>query len=347
MINKNYKNNMASFIDFNLKDIGQKMYRELNIELYKKLYLIRGSELAIQKYYNEDEMKTPMHMSMGGEAISVGVCHALGNKSQVFATYRSHAAFLAKTQDTDYFFAEMYAKDISPLKGKGGSMHLCHPQYNFMGTSAIVASHIPVAVGTAFANKFKYGKHTDKIVVVFFGDGATDEGAFWESINLACLKKLPIVFVCEDNGFAVHTPIHIRRGYNSIADIISKFNCHIFESDTTDVLKIHDLASQAMEYACEPCPVFMNLKYYRYLEHVGIDTDFNAGYRTKQEFEKYIKEHKDPIELQRSRLLDIDVDENTIIGVENDIDNKVSQSIHRAKNAPFSNIDETYEHVFS
>lgn len=336
-----------NFVDFDLKEIGHKMYKELNIELYKKLYLIRSSELTIKKYYNENDMKTPMHMSMGGEAISAGICHAVGDNSQVFATYRSHAAFLAKTQDTDYFFAEMYAKDSSPLKGKGGSMHLCHPRYNFMATSAIVASHIPVAVGAAFANKFKYGKHTDKIVVVFFGDGAIDEGAFWESINLACLKKLPIIFVCEDNGFAVHTPIHIRRGYNSITDIISKFNCYVFDSDSTDVLKIHDLASEAMEYVRSPCPVFMNLKYYRYLEHVGINEDFDAGYRSREEFEKYIKEHKDPIELQRSRLLDIDVDKDTIIGIENYIDNKVSQSIFKAKNASLSDICEIYKHVFS
>ena len=309
------------------------MYKELNIELYKKLYLIRSSELAIKKYYNENDMKTPMHMSMGGEAISVGICHAIGTESHVFATYRSHAAFLAKTQDTDYFFAEMYAKDTSPLKGKGGSMHLCHPQHNFMGTSAIVASYIPIAVGTAFANKFKYGKHTDRIVVVFFGDGAIDEGAFWESINLACLKKLPIIFVCEDNDFAVHTPKYLRRGYDSITDIISKFNCFVLDSDSTDVLKIHDLASEAMEHVHSQCPVFMNIKYYRYLEHVGINEDFDTGYRSKKEYEKYIKEHKDPIELQRSRLLDIDIDNETITRIESFIDSKVSQSICRAKEA--------------
>ena len=141
---------MKSFVDFDLKEIGQKMYEQLNLDLYKKLYLIRSAELTIQKYYSENEMKTPMHMSMGGEAISVGICHAVGNQGQIFATYRSHAAFLAKTQDIDYFFSEMYARDISPIKGKGGSMHLCHPQYGFMGTSAIVASHIPIAVGAAF-----------------------------------------------------------------------------------------------------------------------------------------------------------------------------------------------------
>ncbi len=316
---------------------------ELNIELYKKLYLIRSCELAIQKYYHEDEMKTPMHMSMGAEAISVAICHAIGDNGQIFATYRSHASFLAKTQDIDYFFAEMYAKDTSPLKGKGGSMHLCHPKYDFMGTSAIVASNISVAVGSAFANK--YNNHVGKIVVVFFGDGATDEGTFWESINLACLMKLPIIFVCEDNGLAVHTNIPTRRGYNSITDIISKFNCSTFDIDSTDVLEIYASTKEAINIVNEQHhPVFMNIRYYRYLEHVGINEDFDAGYRSKEEFESYIELRKDPIELQRLRLIKLNVN---VTDIENVIDNKVSQSVIVAKNAPLSDISETYTHVFN
>ena len=319
---------------------------ELNTELYKKLYLIRSSELAIQKYYHEDDMKTPMHMSMGAEAISVGVCHAIGDAGQVFATYRSHAAFLAKTQDVDYFFAEMYAKETSILKGKGGSMHLCHPDHNFMGTSAIVASNISVAVGAAFANKHKYGKYSSNIVVVFFGDGAVDEGTFWESFNLACLMKLPIIFVCEDNGLAVHTLIPTRRGYKSITDIVSKFNCEAFDIDSTDVLSIYKYTKEAIDIINEKqCPIFMNIRYYRYLEHVGINEDFDAGYRSKEEFKNYIEIRKDPIELQRLRLvykLNIEASD-----LEKEIDDKVSQSINKAKNAPFSNLSETYTHVFN
>lgn len=332
---------MANSVDSNLKEIDCEMYKELNIDLYKKLYLIRNSELAIQKYYNEDDMKTPMHMSMGEEAITVGICHALGNKGQIFTTYRSHAAFLAMTQDIDYFFAEMYAKDTSPIKGKGGSMHLCHPRYNFMGTSAIVASNIPVAVGTAFANKIK---KRDKIVCVFFGDGAIDEGVFWESLNVACIKRLPIIFVCEDNGFAVHTSTLIRRGYDSITDIISKFNCLVMENDSTDVKVIYDLASEAMNCASNIGPVFMNLKYYRYLEHVGINEDFDSGYRSKEEFKKWYD--RDPIKIQRLKLLDIGIENYKIEEIEKDIDDSISQSIYRAKNARFSDHEEAYKDVF-
>jgi len=151
-----------------------------HLELYKKMCLIRKAEEAIIKNYPSDEMKTPMHMSMGEEAIVVGVCQSLGPKSQTFGTYRSHALYLATSQDTDGFFAEMYGKKTGVVKGKGGSMHLSYPEKGLMATSAVVASTIPAAVGSAYANKYlKNGK----IVGIFFGDGAVDEGVFWESLN--------------------------------------------------------------------------------------------------------------------------------------------------------------------
>ncbi len=305
------------------------------------MYLIRKAEEEIRKYYNEDEMKTPMHMSMGEEAVAAGVCHALGIEDQVFASYRSHAAFLAKTQDTDFFFAEMYGKDTSFLKGKGGSMHLCHPQYGFMATSAIVAGHIPVAVGAAFANKVQ---KNNRLVAVFFGDGAIDEGVFWESINAACLYALPVLFICEDNGLAVHTSSAQRRGYASITPILSNFNCKVLESDSTDVEEIYNLTLSSIDHIhnkCQPC--FMNLKYYRYLEHVGINCDFDAGYRNKEVFDIWYK--RDPVRLQRSKLSVLNAGE--IEQIETEIDAKVSESISQAKKARLSDCNQIYECVFA
>lgn len=317
------------------------MSKELNIELYKKLYLIRRIEEKICEYYPEDEMKTPMHMSMGEEAIVVGVCQALNNHDQIFTTYRSHAAFLAKTQETDYFFAEMYAKDISPLKGKGGSMHLSSPDNGFMGTSAIVAAHIPVAVGCSFANKYQ---KNNKVVVVFFGDGAVDEGNFWESINLACLMKLPIIFVCEDNGLAVHTHSFQRRGYDSIVQIISKFNCRVVESNSTDVEEIYNLSQDAINSSrAEFKPCFMNFKYYRYLEHVGVNYDFDAGYRLKDEFDEWRK--KDPVIFQYNKLLSLNVSSIEIKKIEEVINKKIESSLLKAKKASFSEVGELYRGV--
>lgn len=315
---------------------------KLNLDLYKKLYLIRKAEEEIRKYYPEDEMKTPMHMSMGEEAIVAGVCHALGKNSQVFGTYRSHALYLAKTGETDKFFAEMYGKKTGGAKGKAGSMHLSAPEEGMMGTSAIVGSIIPVAVGAAFANK---KKKNGKIVAVFFGDGAIDEGDFWESLNVACLMKLPILFICEDNGFAVHTPGFERHGYKTITGIVSGFDCNIFQESTTDVETIYKLTCKAikkMEKNQMPC--FFWLKYYRYLEHVGINEDFDAGYRSRKEFERWYR--KDPIDSQRKKLLKLGIKEEKIRGLEEEIDDRVKKSILLAKKAPFAEINETYKDVF-
>ncbi len=315
---------------------------KLNLELYKKLYLIRRAEEAIIDNYNDDEMKTPMHMSMGEEAIVAGVCEALGKKSQVFGTYRSHALYLVNALETDKFFAEMYGKATGGAKGKAGSMHLSSPETGFMEASAIVASNIPVAVGAAFANKFK---KTNKIVAVFFGDGALDEGNFWESLNVACLMKLPLLFICEDNEFAMHTPISQRQGYKSIDKIVSKFNCHVFQAKTTDAEAIFKLTQKAIKSIKKTkLPSFLHLEYYRYLEHVGINEDFDAGYRSKKDFEMWYK--RDPIILQRKKLLNSGIEEKIILAIEKQIDTKIEKSVKLAQKAPLADIREVYKDVF-
>lgn len=315
---------------------------ELSFDLYRKLYMARRAEEFIVKYYPEDEMKTPMHMSMGQEAISVGVCHALGLESQVLTSYRSHAAFLAKTGDIDRFFAELYGRESGTAQGKAGSMHLAAPDKGYLCASGIVASCIPIAVGVAFANK---RKGNGRIACVFFGDGALDEGAFWESLNVACLKKLPVLFICEDNGFAVHTSTHMRQGYKSITDIVSMFECNVFQEDTTDVEVIYRLALEAIEsIKTTEKPVFVYLKCYRYLEHVGIYEDFDAGYRSKAEFNEWYK--RDCLILQRTRLLDIGYTEADILRAERLIDEQIKNSIKRAREAPLPKPEELYRGVF-
>ncbi|MCX5699137.1 MAG: thiamine pyrophosphate-dependent dehydrogenase E1 component subunit alpha [Candidatus Omnitrophica bacterium] len=316
--------------------------KDLNVSFYKKMYMIRVSEEQIQKHYHEDEMKTPTHMSMGAEAIAVGVCSALKETDQVFGTYRSHALYLAKTADIDDFFAEMYGKATALLKGKGGSMHLCAPRYGFMITSAIVASNIPVGVGAAFANKYL---DNQKMVVVFFGDGAVDEGAFWESLNAACLMKIPILFIYEDNGYAVHSSTTQRHGYLSITEIVKKFNCLVKSSYTTDVEEIYDLTLNSLsEINKTEQPAFLHLKYYRYLEHVGVFEDFKVGYRDRAEFEKW--KMRDPVILQRDKLIKLGFSENELLHIEKEINDKISQCIANAKRAPFADETELHKELY-
>ncbi len=316
--------------------------QELNTALYRKLYLIRAAEESIRENYRSDAMKTPMHMSTGEEAISAGVCQALAPSDQVLGTYRSHGLYLAKTGETDRFFAEMYGKSTGMAKGKGGSMHLTAPAEGLICTSAVVATTIPVAIGAAFANK---SRANGRLVAVFFGDGAVDEGVFWESLNSACSMKLPVLFVCEDNGYAVHSPVVERHGYDSIADIAFKFHCDVFRADTTDAEAIHDLARQAADSIhAKGRPAFIYLKYYRHLEHVGVNEDFNQGYRSHEEYEPWAK--IDPVKIMRAKLLQW-LTESEIVVIERSISSQVSESVRKAIDAPFSSSAELYADVLA
>lgn len=316
--------------------------QSLNIDLYKKVYLIRQAEKTIIENYPENEMKTPMHMSMGQEAIVAGVCHALKKTDQVFGTYRSHGLFLAKTNNTLGFFAEMYGKITGVVRGKGGSMHLAAPEDGFITTSAIVASTIPVALGTAFANKYKKNR---KITAVFFGDGAIDEGVFWESLNIACLMQLPIIFVCEDNHLAVHTSNEQRHGYKSITNIVSNYKCLSYQSQSTDPEIIYNITKNAIKQMHKKSmPIFLHLKYYRYLEHVGIMTDFHEGYRSEKEFKKWLK--LDPVQNLKEKLLNLKISTSQIEKIEKTINNKIRQSLEYAKSDKLPMKEELYQNLF-
>ncbi|MDA8139108.1 MAG: thiamine pyrophosphate-dependent dehydrogenase E1 component subunit alpha [Desulfobacteraceae bacterium] len=316
--------------------------KHLSIELYKKMFLIRSAELQIQEIYAQDEMKTPMHMSMGEEAIVAGVVGALNAEDQVLGTYRSHALYLAKTGDTERFYAEMFGKVGGCARGKAGSMHLSALGQGLLCCSAIVASGIPVAMGAAFANKYK---NNGKRVAVFFGDGAMDEGVFWETINFCGLHKLPILFICEDNGFAVHTRREKRQRFSSDHQLFENFGIKAFEENTTDPEIIYNTTRNALNHlqtTGQPC--FLRFHYYRYLEHVGINEDFDAGYRDREEFLAW--REKDPLRMQRQKLLGQGVSLALIEALEHEINAKVEAGIRFARQSSFPAECETYQGVF-
>lgn len=316
--------------------------KKLNIELYKKVYLIRKSEETIIEYYMDDDMKTPVHLSVGEEAIAAGVVQATEKDDQLYGTYRNHGIYLARTGETDNFFAELYGRKTGLAKGKAGSMHMFCPESNFLGASAIVATSIPLGLGGAFAKKYKKEKG---LSFTFFGDGALEEGAFWESLNFACLHKLPIIFVCEDNGLAIHSHIHDRQSFKSITDIAEKFGCNVFKEKSTDSEVIYNLTLKAIKKQKEngkPC--FLHLQYYRYLEHVGINQDFKYGYRSEDEYKKWRK--VDPVELQREKLLKMGISEKEIRELETKIDEQVDSSVELAEKAPFPDCEEVLIDVY-
>jgi len=318
------------------------MDQELNLQLYHYLLLTRRSEEAIIKYYDQDDMKTPMHMSMGQEAIPAGICHALKPNGRVFCSYRSHAAFLCQTENVETFFAELYGKISSPVQGVAGSMHLSSPEEGHICSSAVVGSVLPVAIGYAFSAK---QRKTGEIPCVFFGDGAVDEGVFWESVNVACLMELPVMFVCEDNNMAVHTARHKRSGYDSLGDIVRQFRCNFFETNSTDVEVVYNLAVEAREKIVnEGKPSFMLARCYRYLEHVGVNPDFDAGYRPEAEFEEW--KSRDPLLVQRAKLIAGGIPEARLAEIEQEVDKRIENSVKAAQAADLPDATRLYQHVF-
>src|SRR5271154_5873136 len=182
---------------------------------YRSLYRIRRIEEEIARIYPTDKVKSPIHLSIGQEAVAVGVCEALRRDDMVFGTYRNHALYLAKGGNLNRMAAELFGKVTGSAKGKGGSMHLIDPAAGVLGASAVVGTTIPNAVGYAYAAKLQ---KRDIVVATFFGDGAVDEGVFYESLNFAALMKAPVLFICENNGYAVYSRQRDRQPVSNITE---------------------------------------------------------------------------------------------------------------------------------
>lgn len=314
----------------------------LSLSLYRTIYMVRRCEEVVVRIYPDDLMKTPMHMSMGQEAVSVGVCKALDGNADMFASYRSHATYLAQTEDHGSFFGELHGRTNGTADGKSGSMHLADIPKGMLGSTGIVAAGIPVAVGAAFANK---QITPGRVAAAFFGDGATDEAVFWESLNVSCLMRLPMLFVCEDNDLAVHTRKAQRQGFTSIVDVVRQYKCAVFEDDTNDVESIYAMTRKAVAQALGAgTPAFLSVRTYRYLEPCGTTMDSNAPYR-KPEEDAFWK-GRDCVALQRRRLLADGVPETDIVKLENDINASIEASVAAAKAAPHPGADLLYRGVF-
>ncbi len=254
-------------------------------QLFYEALRIRRAEERIIEIYPTDRIQSPVHLSIGQEAIAVGVCHPLRIEDPLFGSYRSHAFFLAKGGSMRSMFAELYGKATGGSGGKAGSMHLTAPEVGFMGSSAVVASTIPNAVGAALAAQ---RRETGQVVVTVFGDGATEEGVYHESLNFAALHQLPVLFLCENNGLAVHSKLSDRQAYGICEHAatygITTQRCR----EGWDFVRVNDLVGQAVEAIRRgDGPRFIECRTYRYQEHVGIGCDHDVGYRPRGPLEAW------------------------------------------------------------
>ena len=301
-----------------------------SLNLVERAFFIRRIEEKIIEIYPTDLVQSPLHLSIGQESLAVGVCSNLSNEDQLFTTYRSHAYYLAKGGNLKAFMAELMGRKTGCCHGKGGSMHLADSSVNFMGTSAIVASTLPHAVGAAYANLIH---NKSNIVVCVIGDGAADAGVYHESLNFASLHNLPIVFVIEDNDLAVHTTKKERQSF----DLEKHAEAYGFLTYSLNDTQDPDAVSKFMqsiylEVKTKRKAAWVKLKAFRYKEHVGISEDFEAGYRSKNDYLAWSA--KDPLITKKFE-----------IEIISKINLEIDQAIEFAKNSPFPELADLYTDV--
>jgi len=264
------------------------------LESYSKMNLIRQTEEMIADEYLKGKMRCPTHLSIGQESVAVGVCNSLSDDDWIFSNHRCHAHYLAKGGNLDAMIAELYGKSTGCAGGIGGSMHLVDESVGMMGTSAIVGSIISVAVGAAMA--FKLQKR-DSSVTVFFGDSGPETGQLYEAINFSVVHRLPIMFVCEDNGYSTQTPMRMRQPDRVFADVADAMG--LYARDCDDGIS-------SVEESAKIClmnlPSLLYVDTYRYREHVGPNYDYELGYRPREEVD--YAEDLDPISMLRKTLID-------------------------------------------
>jgi TPP-dependent pyruvate/acetoin dehydrogenase alpha subunit len=306
--------------------------------IYRQLRLIRRAEEEIARIYPSDKIKSPVHLSIGQEAVAVGVCDPLRTDDVVSGTYRSHAAYIAKGGDLRAMFAELYGKDSGCARGKGGSMHIVGMDSYILGTSAVVGTTVPIALGYALALQ---REGSGRLVAAFFGDGATEEGVFYESLNFAALHKLPVLFVCENNGYAIHTPLAKRWATEQLCERVATYGIPVHQVCDCDVLVLWKLASEAYASIRRASgPVFIECKTYRWKEHVGPGEDYNAGYRTREELRPWME--NDQVAMIGARL-----DPAVRANLDGEVEREVAAAIDFAETSPFPDPKELYTDVYA
>src|SRR5438477_5943177 len=254
--------------------------------LYRSMFLIRRVEEEIIRLYPTDKIKSPVHLSIGQEAVSAAVCDQLDKSDVVFGTYRGHALYLAKGGDVPRMMAELYGKVDGCARGKAGSMHLVDPSVGMMGTSAVVATGVSNAVGAALALKMQ---KSTAIVVCFFGEGAADEGAWHESMNFASLKKLPILFVCENNLYAIYSHVKDRMAGPGLCARARAYGVEAELIEDHEPMKLHERVGAAIAAVRGGGgPRFLECMTYRWRDHVGPGEDRQHKYRPDTELDHKI-----------------------------------------------------------
>ncbi len=317
---------------------------EINKDTYLKWFesmlLMRKFEEKTGQLYGQQKIRGFCHLYIGQEAVVAGAISAMQKGDSMLTSYRDHAHGLALGMSANSIMAEMYGKVTGCSKGKGGSMHIFSKEHNFYGGHGIVGGQMPLGAGIAFAEKYK---GTNNVNICYMGDGAVRQGALNESFNMAMLWKLPVVFVCENNGYAMGTSVERTTNMMDIYKIGLGFDMPCAPVDGMDPVAVHNAMDEAIQRArAGEGPTFLEMRTYRYRGHSMSDP---AKYRTKEELEEY--KAKDPIEQVREVILkEKYADEAWITEIEEKVKSIVDESVKFAEESPWPQPEELFEDIY-
>ena len=313
-------------------------------EAYRRMLRIRIFEEEGSRLYTAGEIAGAYHASIGQEATIVGACMALRDDDAMTGTHRSHGHPIGKGADLKGLMAELMGKETGICKGRGGSMHLADNSVGIIGESAIVGGGIPLATGCGLSARVR---RTDQVALCFFGDGAVNQGTFHESLNMASLWKLPVIYLCENNGYAITTSVQRSHAQTSIAKRAESYAMPGVVVDGQDIGAVYEVAREAVARARRgEGPTLIEAKTYRFDEHqVGLFIEKNP-YRSPQEIEQY-KTHRDPVALFRSALAKEGFSEAELKSIEKDAAAAVAEAILFAQASPFPKVSSLYDHMYS
>jgi len=314
------------------------------LDLYRTMLMIRRFEEKAMELFGRGVIPGLIHLSIGQEAVAAGVCANLRKDDYVLSTHRGHGHCIAKGADPSKMMAELLGKETGYCKGRGGSMHIAVPDLGILGCTGVVGAGIPIATGVGLSIQIR---RTDQVVVSFFGEGATNTGAFHEGLNLAATWKLPIVFACENNMYMEFTPIKETTPVSDMAEKAAAYRMPSEVVDGMDVLKVFQASRRTVERVRSGSgPSLLEFKTYRYRGHHEGDVKRGATYRSEDEIKAW--EARDPILSLRNHLLkSIGVSEPELSGIHNEVDARLEEAARFALDSKQPSSDTVLDYVFA
>ncbi len=318
--------------------------KSLALELYKKMKLTRRFEEKVVELVNSNEIYGTTHECVGQEAVAAGICTALDSSDYIMSTHRGHGHMISKGGDIKYMFAELMGKSSGYNRGKGGSMHIAEPAIGILGANGIVGAGVPIATGAALALKFH---KKDQIVAVFYGDGASNQGVVHESMNIAAILDLPVLFICENNIYAVSTSIEYASKIKKLSDRAKAYGFKGYTVDGMDVLKVYAIARELIKDIRDGRgPHLLECMTYRYSGHFTAEPMLGLNYRTEEEMKKY--RSRDPILRFPGKLVNNKIcKKDEIIKIDDQVEKLIDEAVEFARNSELPQESDALKDMYS